>query len=95
MADYLVAILMFGGIYAVRMGMDLLAVSWFGMALSVTLKRPGLAPALTVLFVLILPSMLSFCWMDVLVDIFFITWGASKMQQDLRRRAALQYVSRG
>ena len=80
-----------GGIYAVRMGLDLLAICWVGMALALTMKRPALAPALTILFVLILPSVLF--WADTLVDLLLIAWGVSRCRQDLRRVVAQQYQS--
>jgi ABC-type transport system involved in multi-copper enzyme maturation permease subunit len=37
---------------------DILAVVWVGMWLALTMKRPVLAPALTILFVLVLPACL-------------------------------------
>jgi len=72
-------------LFAVRLGADLLAVCWFGMAQALTAQRPALAPAVTVLAVLILPSLFSFCWLDIVADVLFISWGVSKLQQDLRR----------
>jgi ABC-type transport system involved in multi-copper enzyme maturation permease subunit len=78
-----------GGMYAVRMTLDLLAICWVGMALALTMKRPALAPALTILFVLILPSVL--WWADILVDLLLIAWGAGRCRQDLRRVIAQQY----
>ena len=77
------------GVYIVRMGLDLLAICWFGMGLALTMKKPALAPALTILFVLILPSVL--CWADALADLVLIAWGASRCQRDLRRLLAEQY----
>ena len=66
-----------------RMFADCYAVIWFGMWLALTLKKPGLAPSLTVLFVLVLPSPL--CVLDVLADLLFIAVGMSKLRhQDLR-----------
>jgi ABC-type transport system involved in multi-copper enzyme maturation permease subunit len=78
-----------GGVYSVRMSLDLLAICWVGMGLALTMKRPTLAPALTILFVLILPSVL--CWADALADLLLIAWGAGRCQQDLRRLVAQQY----
>ncbi len=75
----------FAALFTVRLVMDLLSVCWFGMALALTTRRPTLAPALTVLFVLILPSILSFCYLDILLDIFFISWGVSRLQRDIRK----------
>ncbi len=72
-----------------RMYADCYAVIWFGMWLALTLKKPGLAAPLTILFVLVLPSAL--CVLDVFADLFFITWGMSKLRvRDLRLVLARQ-----
>ena len=65
---------------------DAVAAAWFGMWLALTMKRPQLATAATVFFVLILPLCGS-----KLADIFFILWGAIKLHQDLRWTVAQQY----
>ncbi len=44
---------------ALSLGADALAVGWCGMWLSLSLRKPILAPALTIILVLILPSLLS------------------------------------
>jgi ABC-type transport system involved in multi-copper enzyme maturation permease subunit len=72
-------------LYAVRFGLDVVALSYFGNGLALTLRRPQLTPSFTILFVLILPSILSPCLLDMVADIVFIVWGASKTNQDLRR----------
>jgi ABC-type transport system involved in multi-copper enzyme maturation permease subunit len=61
---------------------DILAVGWFGMWLALTIKRPVLAPALTILFVLVLPACLY--RMDLVADMLFVSWGTSRLQQDFR-----------
>jgi hypothetical protein len=61
---------------------DILAVGWFGMWLALTLKRPVLAPALTILFVLVLPACLY--RFDLVADILFVSWGTNQLQQDFR-----------
>jgi len=77
------------GFCCLRMHADCYAIIWFGMWLALTLKKPGLAPSLTVLFVLVLPSML--CVLDVFADLFFILWGMTKLRhQDLRLVVARQ-----
>jgi len=78
------------GLYCVRMYADCYAIGWFGMWLALTLKKPGLAPALTILLVLILPSVL-FCF-DIFADLLFILWGVIKLhQQDFRVLLARRY----
>lgn len=79
---------LFCGLYAVRLMLDLFALCWFGMAMALTLKRPHLAPGLTILYVLVLPCLVALCWLDILADIFFISWGISKLQPGLRRVVA-------
>ncbi len=76
-------------IYSARMILDLFALCWFGIGLSLTMKRPALAPALTILLVLVAPSVL--CWGDILADIAFIAWGINRCQGDLRRLLSEQY----
>jgi len=65
---------------------DNFAVIWFGMWLALTMKKPQLAPGATILLVLVLPMCA-----NKLADIFFILWGAIKLQQDLRWIVAQQY----
>ena len=69
----------------VRMGADILATGWFGMWLALTVRRPGLAPGLTILAVLILPAILSD--FDLVADMLFISWGTTRLQEDFRRLA--------
>ncbi|HOX59607.1 MAG TPA: ABC transporter permease subunit [Candidatus Paceibacterota bacterium] len=79
-----------GGIYSLRMLADCYALGAFGMWLALTVKKPGLAPGFTILFVLLLPSAL--CWLDIFADIVFILWGVTKLKQsDLRSLLAQQY----
>jgi ABC-type transport system involved in cytochrome c biogenesis permease component len=81
----------FGALYAcVREVLDFTAVSWFGMWLALTLKKPTLASPLTILFVLVLPACIC-CFGDVLADLFFISWGISRLDRDLRRVVSKQY----
>jgi hypothetical protein len=68
--------------FAVHTFADALAVGWFGMWLGLSAKKPELAVVWTVLFVLILPS--PFWFADVVIDLVFIVWGATALQQDFR-----------
>jgi ABC-type transport system involved in multi-copper enzyme maturation permease subunit len=81
--------LFMSAVSAVRTAADFFALFWFGLWLALTMKKPTLAPALTLLLVVILPSFL--CVLDLLADLFFILWGATKLQQDLRWVLARQY----
>ncbi len=77
------------GITAARTVADFFALFWFGLWLALTMKKPAFAPAMTVLAVLILPSIL--CWLDIFADLFFILLGATKLQQDFRWILAKQF----
>lgn len=79
------------GALIVRLVADVLAILWLGTAVALTSKRPGLAPAWTVLLVLVLPAPLSFCFFDLFLDLIFISWGTNKCRLDLRRLVAEQY----
>ncbi len=73
-----------GGVFlgfAATFLLDVTAVCWFGMWLALTLKKPAMAPFLTILLVLVIPS---FCVLDLVADVFFIAWSASQLQQDIR-----------
>ena len=76
--------------FALGLVADVLAVAWVGMWLSLRLKKPALAAPLTILFVLVLPS-IAFCGLDILADIFFILWAFSRLQQELRWVISQQY----
>lgn len=69
---------------------DAFAVCWVGMWLALSIKKPWLAPALTILFVLVLPSV-GFCGLDLIADLFLILWAANCLQQDLRRVTGLHF----
>jgi hypothetical protein len=68
-----------------RWAADVLALGWFGMWVALTVRKPGLAPALTILAVLILPSVL--VHFDLVADMLFISWGTTRLQEDFRRLA--------
>jgi len=79
-----------GLVYCLRMIADCYALGAFGIWLALTLRKPGLAPGLTILYVLILPSAL--CWLDIFADLFFIIWGVTKLRHvDLRAVLAREY----
>jgi hypothetical protein len=65
---------------------DFFAVGWFGMWLALTLRKPGSATGLTILYVLVLPA-LAFCVPTLATDAVFIVVGYSKLQQDFRSPA--------
>jgi hypothetical protein len=81
-----------GGFFVLRLLLDLLAVSWFGMGMALSSKKPQLAAFLTILYVLVLPAILSFCFLDIVADIFFIFWGITRARRDLRQMLSQQYA---
>ncbi len=79
-----------GGIYWLQTVADCYALGAFGMWLALMLKKPGLAPSLTILLVLILPMVL--CWLSIFADLVFILVGAIRLAQvDLRSLLAQEY----
>jgi ABC-type transport system involved in multi-copper enzyme maturation permease subunit len=79
------------GLFTLSLLADFFAVVWVGMWLGLSMKKVSSAPALTVLLVLIIPSVGSPCGLDMLADLFFILWGVTKLQQDFRWVLARQY----
>lgn len=69
------------------LGADTLAAGWFGMWLGLTGRKPGLAPGLTILAVLILPTFLY--RFDLVADMLFISWGTTRLREDFRAQIAL------
>lgn len=63
---------------------DVFTIGWVGMWLALTAKKPNLAPAWTILAVLILPAIGGFCGLDLLADMFLIIWASSSLQTDFR-----------
>jgi hypothetical protein len=71
-----------GGVYCGGTIADLAAIFWVGTRLSLTMKKPQLAPALTILIVLVLPSML--CCFDFVADLILLAWARSALVRDWR-----------
>jgi ABC-type transport system involved in multi-copper enzyme maturation permease subunit len=69
---------------------DILAVGFVGMWLALSAKKPNLAPAMTILFVLVLPK-LAFCVPDLLIGGCFILWARNKLLNNFRQTAMPQY----
>jgi ABC-type transport system involved in multi-copper enzyme maturation permease subunit len=70
---------------------DLFTIGWVGMWLALSVKKTHLAPAWTILFVLILPAPGLFCGLDLLVDMFLIIWASNCLQTDFRWTLSRQY----
>ena len=78
------------GWFSTGLLVDIYAVTWVGMWLALSSKRPASAPVRTIFFVLILPAV-GICGADMLVDLFLILWSSSQLHQDFRWMHAQLY----
>ena len=69
---------------------DFLALGWVGMWYAASMKSPLLAPGLTLLLVLLLPSVL-FCVPAVVVNVFFVVWARERLLNGFRRHISEQF----
>ncbi len=83
-----------GGMFILSTVTDFLALGWVGLWLSLSMKKPAYAPGLTVLLVLVLPTLLV-CIPDIFLDVFFVAWAREKLERDFRRRVSEQYAQAG
>ncbi|MEY4386363.1 MAG: hypothetical protein RLY20_1646 [Verrucomicrobiota bacterium] len=72
----------FGGMYLTGWILDFFAMGALGMWLALTMRKPHLATGATILFTLILPSLL--CYFSFAVDIILIAVFLSKLRSDFR-----------
>jgi ABC-type transport system involved in multi-copper enzyme maturation permease subunit len=70
---------------------DFFAIGWFGMWLALCMQRPNFATGLTILSVVILPT-IAFCVPTLAIDAIFIAIGWVKLSEDFRLRQA-QWVT--
>lgn len=83
-----------GGMFILSTVTDFLALGWVGLWLSLSMKKPAYAPGVTVLLVLVLPTLLV-CIPDIFLDVFFVAWAREKLERDFRRRVSEQYAQTG
>jgi hypothetical protein len=62
---------------------DIITVTWVGMWLALSSRKPGSAALQTIFVVLVLPSV-AVCGLDLLVDLLLVAWSATRLQQDYR-----------
>jgi hypothetical protein len=84
-------------IYLALFCADVAAVIWAGMYFGLTAKNPGQAATKTVLFVLVMPLATLFLWcfgwlFFIVSPIFWMTWGKSKLDTQLRELAGYRYA---
>jgi hypothetical protein len=73
--------------FTVNFSADLITVVLVGIWLGLKMRKPALAPAWTILLVLVLPSVL--CGLGIVVDIILALWAYNGLKNDFR------YVSPG
>ena len=70
---------------------DFLALGSVGLWLSLSMKKPSLAPGVTVLCVLV-PPLLLFCIPDIFYTVLIFTWARERLGHDFRKRLSEQYA---
>jgi hypothetical protein len=96
-ADEVVYFLLGSLLYLGMFCADVAAVIWAGMYFGLTTKKPGQAATKTVLFVLVMPLATLFLWcfgwlFFIVSPIFWMTWGKSKLDTQLRELAGYRYA---
>ena len=79
-----------GALLAVNTLTDFLALGWVGMWYAATMKTPTLAPGLTMLLVLLLPSVL-FCVPAFIINVLFVVWARDRLLRGFRRNISEQF----
>jgi ABC-type transport system involved in multi-copper enzyme maturation permease subunit len=74
--------------HIVKLAVDLIAIGWLGMWLSLSAKKTNLAAGMTILFAVILPSI---C-VPFVFDVIFILWAWQKLRNEFRRTALPEYL---
>ncbi len=79
-------------LFAVSTVTDFLAIGWLGLWLALSMKKPALAAGVTILCVVIVPSLL-ICIPDIFIDVMIIAWARERLgRQDLRQMVTEQYA---
>jgi len=89
-----VPILMTGGWYfkeMVTLVTDIFAIAWVGMLVGLTARKPGLAPGLTLLYVIVIPYF-AFCIPRFLIDIPLLFWARDKLYRELRALGSARHT---
>jgi ABC-type transport system involved in multi-copper enzyme maturation permease subunit len=79
-----------GALLALNTVTDFIALGWVGMWFAASMKFPALAPGLTMLLVLVLPSVL-FCVPAFLVNVLFVAWARARLARGFRGIISEQY----
>jgi hypothetical protein len=73
-----------------RLVTDLTAIGYMGMWLSLSIKKPVYAGGLTILLVILVPTIF-FCIPNIFFDIGFIFWGRERLKNEFRETAIPEY----
>jgi hypothetical protein len=74
----------------IRFVVDLVAISWVGMWMGLTRKKPAQAFANTLLVGWLIPTLI-FCIPNVLIDLVLINWAKPKLYRDFRKMATERF----
>ena len=79
-----------GALLAANTLTDFIALGWVGMWYAASMKTPTLAPGLTMLLVLLLPSVL-FCIPAFVLNVLFVVWARERLFRGFRRSVSEQF----
>ncbi len=80
-----------GGFFILGTVTDFLALACVGLWFALSLRKPALAPGLTILCVLI-PPLLLFFIPDIFYDILMLAWARERLERGFRARLSEQYA---
>jgi hypothetical protein len=79
-----------GALLAANTFTDFLALGWVGMWYAASMKSPTLSPGMTMLLVLLLPSVL-FCVPAFVINVLFVVWARDRLFRGFRRNISEQF----
>ena len=80
-----------GTMFLVSTVTEFLALGEVGMWLSLSMKKPALAPGLAVMVVLLVPVFF-FCIPDIYYDLLLIVWARRKLTREFRKQVSEQFA---
>ena len=84
--------LLLGGM--VTLVADIFAAVWVGMLVGLTARKPGRAPALTLLYAIVIPQTASLlCIPRLLIDIPLLFWARDKLYRELRTLSSARHTT--
>lgn len=80
-----------GGLFLLSTVTDFLALASVGLWFALSLRKPALAPGMTILCVLI-PPLLLFFIPDIFYDILMLAWARERLERGFRNRLSEQFA---